>query len=168
MKPLVVYCHGYGSSSNTDKVQRLRDFGFDVYAWDIDIDPRVSIPYLENKIDDLLLDNIHHNIDLVFIGTSLGCWYASKLADAYGAKAILINPSYTPAKSLLRYGVSTDIASKYDNTVFDENDTVIVAKDDEVIDHSDRDFSNAKAVILSENGGHRFNGREFDLVKDLI
>lgn len=168
MKPLVVYCHGYGSSSNTDKVQRLRDFGFDVYAWDIDIDPRVSIPYLENKIDDLLLDNIHHNIDLVFIGTSLGCWYASKLADAYGAKAILINPSYTPAKSLLRYGVSTDIASKYDNTVFDENDTVIVAKDDEVIDHSDRDFSNAKAVILSETGGHRFNGREFDLVKDLI
>ena len=46
MKPIVVYCHGYGSSSNTDKVQRLRNFGFEVHAWDIDIDPSVSIPFL--------------------------------------------------------------------------------------------------------------------------
>lgn len=168
MEPLIVYCHGYGSSANTDKVQKLKDFGFDVHAWDIVIDPDVSVPYLESKIDDLLIDYMHRNINLVFIGTSLGAWYASKLADMYGAKAVVVNPSYTPSKSLLRYGVDQDIANRYTDTVLDGNDTVVVAKDDEVIDHTGRDFSNVEKVIYCETGGHRFNGKEFDLIKDLV
>ena len=167
MKPLVVYCHGYGSSATTDRVQKLRDFGFDVFAWDIGIDPSVSMPILEDKIDDLLIDHINDDVNLVFVGTSLGCWYASKLADAYGSKAILINPSYTPSKRLIEYGVPDEIAKKYTDTIINENDIVVVARDDEVIDHTGRDFSKAKSVIYS-TGGHRFNGPEFDMVKDLI
>ena len=89
MKKVIVYCHGYASSNKTDKVFRLKKMlpDAEVHAWNIAIDPEISIPYLTGKIDlDILATNpLEENINLIFVGTSLGGWYASKLADIYKA-----------------------------------------------------------------------------------
>lgn len=163
MKHVAVYFHGYGSSASSDKVEQLRTVFDDVYAWDIDIDPDKSLPALDKQIDAVLTDYAVRNIevDIVFVGTSLGANYASKFGDLYGVKTILINPSYNPRVSLAKYGVSEDIRNKYHDTVINKNDFVVLAKDDEVIDHSGRDFSDAAVVLCTETGGHRFNGPEF-------
>jgi predicted esterase YcpF (UPF0227 family) len=40
MKKIIVYCHGFGSSAKTDKVERLKVVkDSEVYAWDIDNKP---------------------------------------------------------------------------------------------------------------------------------
>lgn len=167
MKKLVVYCHGYNSSANTDKVYALREAGFETYAWDINVDPDISMPFLEHCIDNLLLEYLNHEVDLVFVGTSLGAWYASKLADKYGARAILINPSYGPSRTLPKIGCDPEIARKYEDIVIDTNDDLVYAKNDELIDHC-RSWPNAKSITVHETGGHRFNGEHFKTVFRLI
>lgn len=167
MKKLVVYCHGYNSSAKTDKVDALRNAGFETYAWDIDIDPDVSIPALEHDIDNLLVGYLHHDVDLVFVGTSLGAWYASRLADKYNARAILINPAYNPANTLPKVGCDPTTASKYTPISIGKNDDLVYAKDDELIDHC-RDWPEAKSITVHETGGHRFNGKQFETVFKLI
>lgn len=167
MEKLVVYCHGYNSSANTDKVKILKDAGFSVYAWDINVDPTISMPELESNIDSILLDRLNRELELVFVGTSLGAWYASRLAEKYGARAVLVNPAYNPATLLPTIGLDEKIAAKYSPIIINNNDDLIVAKDDELIDHC-RDWPDAKSVTISETGGHRFNGKEFQIVVDMI
>ena len=63
MKKIIVYCHGFGSSAKTDKVERLKVVkDSEVYAWDIDIDPRVSIDALTKSIDDILLTDLKNQM----------------------------------------------------------------------------------------------------------
>lgn len=163
VEQVAVYFHGYGSSAASDKVTQLQSLFDDVYAWDIDIDPDKSLPALEQQIDAILVDYAVKNIDVKvwFVGTSLGANYASRFGDMYGVATLLINPSYNPSTSLAKYGVEEHIRNKYHDTLINKNDYVVLAKDDEVIDHSGRDFSNAAAVVYAETGGHRFNGPEF-------
>jgi len=163
MKQVVVYFHGYGSSATSDKVKQLQSLFDDVYAWDIDIDPRKSLPELEQHIDKVLTDYAVRNVEVNvwFVGTSLGANYASRFGDMYDVNTLLINPSYVPSVSLAKYGVDECIRNEYDDTVINKNDYVVLAKDDEVIDHTGRDFSNAAVVVYNDKGGHRFNGPEF-------
>ena len=168
MQNIVIYCHGYNSSAKTDKVDHLNSEGIETYAWDINIDPNVSIPFLQEKIDAILDDNIHSDARLVFVGTSLGAWYASRLAYVYGAKTVLINPCYSPKNLLPSIGCSVEVASKYEDMMFLPNDTVFVAQDDEVIDFSKIDFEGASFVNYVPSGGHRFNGKEFELIVNYI
>lgn len=160
MNTIIVYFHGYGSSPATDKVNTLRQFG-EVYAWPINIDPEVSVPFLAENIEALLLDNIFKDVKFVFVGTSLGAYYAQVLGSMFDIDTVLINPSYTPSTSLIRYGVAEEIRCKYDDLHLTKRDSVVVAKDDEIIDHTGHDFSGARSVTWFETGGHRFNGPEF-------
>mgnify|MGYP000456302165 CR=1 FL=1 len=169
MKKLVVYCHGYGSSANTDKVARLKAKHEHVYAWDINIDPEVSIPALEKAINDLLVTDMHDDAELVFVGTSLGGWYASVLAEWYDARAIVVNPCYNPQVSLAKYGVDEKILKKYGNMPIARRAEFVIAADDEVLDFAPVMDSMSHALTVSATGGHRFNGPEFEaLVSDRI
>lgn len=162
MKKLIVYCHGYGSSANTDKVRRLAAVAnSEVYAWNIHIDPELSLPFLEDHIDGILVHDMHDEAELVFVGTSLGGWYASKLAEKYGARAIIVNPSYDPSNGLAKYDVNESIRSKYDAMPILKNARYVIAKDDEVINF-DELLPKLPNVVMSETGGHRFNGPEFE------
>lgn len=164
-KKVLFYFHGYGSNKNTDKVRRLKVMGYETYAFDIDVDPSVSIPKLSQEITYWLIDNIaREDIEIVFIGTSLGAWYATKLGEQFLAQTISINPCIRPWKSLEKYNVPKHILDKYNTLYFDEElDTVVIAEDDELFDFS-QEFVliDAKKVIYSKTGGHRFNGPEFE------
>lgn len=171
MKKVFVYCHGYGSSAKTEKVDRMRAAGLEVLACNINIDPNIGISDVCNMVDDYLLKNMNAEIELVFVGTSLGGWYASKLAKIYGAKSLLINPAFNPSRLLPTIGVSRDVADKYsDFGVMNVNDDtyLFIATQDEVIDFSDMEFDKLTKNVSScrffrfMDETHRFNGPGFD------
>lgn len=167
MKKIVVYFHGFGSSAQTDKVQMLRDAGFETYAWDINVDPMVSLPDLTSKIDSMLLDDLHTPIELFFVGTSLGAWYASNLAHLYGVNAVLINPAYNPSEALKQFNVSQEILDNYLIDVhFSPHQKVFIGSEDTVIDFNGVDFGGADVTVV-DGADHRFN-KEFGLVIDYI
>lgn len=167
-KQLIFYFHGYNSSPNTDKVGRLKSVYSDTYAFNIDVDLDISLKYLEDQIDITLLDEkyMHHpNLQIIFIGTSLGAWYAAELADKYKSKAVIVNPCYDPASMLPKLGCSEIIANKYPPMKWLNDAIYYIAKDDEVIDFRPvRNVLDQLNTYWIDNSNHRFNGPEFDEV----
>jgi len=167
MKKFIVYFHGYASSPNSDKVKQLKTaFPNDyVYVFLANIGPDIAIKEVGEEIDLALLNHLHEDIDITFIGTSLGAWLAAKMADLYGVKSLLINPSLYPATSLKKYNVSDTICDKYTPLTITNNSTFVIARHDEVIDHSDliSILDNKKIkYYVNETATHRYNGKHFD------
>jgi len=166
----VFYFHGYGPSPTTDKVSVLKEHFGKVFAFPIDVDPDVSIPFLEKEIDDALVSNINSENKIVFIGTSLGAWYAGRMACLYGVDCVLINPAYSLDALKVDLPISDEIKAKYEQLGFAHPSSAkfFVATNDEVIDFSG---FNQKNTTYVENADHRFNGEPFEkviqYVKDL-
>ena len=155
----IVYFHGYGSSPKSDKVDRIKSIlpDSEVYAFPIDINHDVASP------------DFYTESETIFIGTSLGAWWAAKMADKFGVRSVLINPCYDPVSSLEKYGVSEEMRSKYSKMDITDlsNKSFVFSEVDEVIDHSvliskldERECS----FDIFQNTSHRFNGAEFDFV----
>lgn len=100
----VIYFHGFASSPNGSKVDLLRQAGFTVSAPDIDIDPDIAEPYL---IDFIKAEaNQHTSIGgkrIVFVGTSLGGFWAARMCELFDGAAVLINPAMHPEVSLRKF-----------------------------------------------------------------
>ena len=171
MTKVIVYFHGYNSGPESEKVFKLmKAFPDDaIYSFPINIDPEIAQKDLENNIDDLLIDHLNEDIKLIFVGTSLGGWWVSRLAKLYNCPGIIINPCYSPQKSLEKYGVSEDILKKYSSMKFySDKDYYFIALHDEIIDPIvDYSWKNLK-VYENESVKHRFNGPEFNDVIELI
>lgn len=166
MEKIIIYCHGYGSSAKTDKVGRLAQAGMTL-AWNIDIDPNISLDTISENVVSVLLDKINKDLKLIFVGTSLGAWYASKLSDMFGGTAVLINPAIDPKNSLSKYNVPEEIRNNYVESIeFKLHDKVFIGTQDEVFDFSNVDFGDAEVEYVDAD--HRFSGEEFDKVIDYI
>lgn len=170
MKKIVVYFHGYGSSPVSSKTQRLtQESDFDVWAYHIDVDPSVSLKFLEEKIDSLLLEYPHTmQAKLVFVGTSLGAWYACKMAKMYRCHAVLINPSVNPQETLQRYGVSADIRDRYHVLAPYEGHKYFFAEEDTILPDNVKFRENLMNagydVEVVAGADHRFGGEPFERV----
>ena len=170
MEKLIVYCHGYGSGTKSTKLKALKSAGFNAHCFAADVDPDKANAYLTNKIDKLLLEYSNRDIELVFVGTSLGGWTASRMAKLYKTKAVIINPSVDPSTSLLKYGVSKEICDRYHLFCPHETHKYFFAKYDEIIDN--RDFSKSLTeagydVTIVDGADHRFE-KHFGLVIDYL
>ena len=90
---MIIYIHGFASCAKSNKTKVLKDYFKDVTAIDLPPSPLKSIELLSKyaKPGNLL------------IGSSLGGYYAIHLAEKYGLKAVLINPSLKPYKTLKAY-----------------------------------------------------------------
>lgn len=165
----VIYFHGYGSSPNTDKVKLLKEQFHTVLAFPIDVDPDVSIPYLEKQIDNFLVSNINSQSEIIFVGTSLGAWYAGRMASLFGVRCVLINPCYSQHAVKIDLGIPEEIKAKYGELGFSYpyNAQFFIAEDDEVINFEEFK-DNVKKITWVENAGHRFNGPEFQQVIEYI
>jgi len=101
----LVYLHGFNSSPQTVKGRKLA-----AAAAALDEPPRVHVPALHHRPALAMHDvcvwvdaNVQDHAaltSLTFVGSSLGGFYATWLAEHYGARAIIINPSVRPAASL--------------------------------------------------------------------
>lgn len=106
--PLLVYLHGFMGSSKSDKARLTREWitlhrpKQSIWVPDLPYSPKQAIALIKAEIN-ARLDSRTAERSAVFIGSSLGGYYANYLAEEYGSKAVLINPSVYPFELLRNY-----------------------------------------------------------------
>ena len=106
--PKLIYLHGFNSSPQSTKARELMARVADLPAH---VRPDLHVPELPHRpaqamaLVTRLIDQIGSG-DLTLIGSSLGGYYATYLAERYAAanvRAVLINPTTGPAADLRPY-----------------------------------------------------------------
>jgi predicted esterase YcpF (UPF0227 family) len=107
MRPThLLYLHGFRSSPASAKAQRLAACVHAMQAQGLDLtwacpqlppSPSQAIQELEWLIADWPRSR------MVVIGSSLGGFYATVLAERHGCRAAVINPAVAPARDLAKY-----------------------------------------------------------------
>lgn len=93
---MIVYLHGFNSSPASHKAQVMK-----AYMESRGLGPRYACPALPDTPAEAIRA-IEHSIagqdpsTLTFIGSSLGGFYATYLADRLDCRAVLVNPAVTP------------------------------------------------------------------------
>jgi len=208
---MIVYLHGFGSTGNSAKVKKLRKvFGDEnVLSPDLPMDPKKVCELISNFVGNNFAKYWkekqpgakHINVDyinvdsskrLVFVGTSLGAFYARYFSHLYDCPAVLVNPSVYPNETLrAKLGVNQNYVSGEEFLVTlahleefyrlrnqteklglyetDRSISLFLAKDDEVIPYevSLQSYNHVGYVKIMDDGGHRFD-KHWDLVVDRI
>jgi uncharacterized protein len=101
----LVYLHGFNSSPRTVKGRKLA-----AAAAALSDPPRIYIPALHHRPGTAMREvcawvdeSVADRATLSFVGSSLGGYYATWLAEKYAARAIVINPAVRPATALVAY-----------------------------------------------------------------
>jgi predicted esterase YcpF (UPF0227 family) len=101
----LVYLHGFNSSPGTVKGRKVATASAALRE-----PPVVHIPVLHHRPAVAMADvcawveaHVADRALLTFIGSSLGGFYATWLAERYGTRAVLINPAIDPSRSLAVY-----------------------------------------------------------------
>lgn len=172
---MIIYIHGFGSSGHGGKASLFREyFEEEVIAPSLSYVPSLAIDTLEQLIEMLL--EKEETVGLV--GSSLGGYYAIYLANKYNLKAVLINPSIYPYKTLDKIGMAMNY---YDSTSFEvtrehinalksmefetiqnqENFITLLQTDDEVLDYNDAvEKLPDSELVIEEGGNHSFENIE--------
>ena len=167
LKSKILFLHGFSSCGNGNKSTQLKKYfsSQEVLSPNLPYSPLSAIAYLEN-----ILEN--EKIDLL-IGSSLGGFYATYLAEKYGMKAVLLNPSTQPWKTLAPYvGMQKRFC---DEEVFDFKASyieemkslevlprrgqylVLLQSDDELLDYTKaQSLYNTHKIVVEIGGNHRF------------
>jgi uncharacterized protein len=105
----IVYLHGFRSSPKSVKATQ---FGRAVAALPAAIRPRLFVPMLQHR-PAIAVADVAAWIDrevgsaglpaLTLVGSSLGGYYATALAERYGVRAVLVNPAIRPYEDLQPY-----------------------------------------------------------------
>lgn len=95
----IFYLHGFNSSPASLKARLFADYCRSRGAGDVSVP---ALPYAPDRAMSLLEAEIAPHADEValLVGSSLGGYYATYLAERYGLKAALINPAVAPCDSL--------------------------------------------------------------------
>jgi predicted esterase YcpF (UPF0227 family) len=181
MQKNILYIHGFNSSPLSIKAEQTRQYFFEHFPEinfvcpQLVTSPREAILQLENIIEST------DNDTWLLIGSSLGGYFSSYLANKYRIPAVLINPAITPFDLLedyigeqinpytnIVYQVTKqhmldlkDIEQKAPN--FDDeqknNYLVMVQTGDEVLDYQQAVEKYQHCRLIVEQGGdHSFIG----------
>jgi predicted esterase YcpF (UPF0227 family) len=182
--PTIVYLHGFRSSPGSHKASQLVSA---VEALPRDARPRLHVPFLRDRPAEAVAATaawIEANVaapreTLTLVGSSLGGFYATHLAERFGARAVVVNPAIRPFDDLRPYvGPQTNLHTGETFVVteahFEELRALAVARiavprrywlmvqtGDEVLDYRAAVAFYAGAHQLLEGGGdHAFQGFE--------
>ncbi len=103
-RPLIVYLHGFTSGPQSRKVQalaaRMAQHGLAdrLICPQLKASPAASIALIED-----LLQKVGAGKTATLVGSSLGGYYATWLAEKHQLKAVLVNPAVVAAIELERY-----------------------------------------------------------------
>lgn len=176
MTPTIIYLHGYASIGNGPKSAALKlAFGADsVFSPDLPIDPTQVIAIVSE-----IVSKVTH-FPIVFVGTSLGGFWANYFAQKYDAPCVIINPSLHPSRTMstrigiacVNYntGVAFDVTQDHvDQYVACEtaiaNNTngalinVFLARDDDLLNYREtlHAIPFAASTEITDTGGHRYD-----------
>ncbi len=105
MSHVIVYLHGFNSSPASVKARKLAAF-----AATLREPPLLHVPRLSTWPSEAIAGarawvdaNVRARAALTFVGSSLGGYYATWLAERYDARAVLINPAIRPCELLRAY-----------------------------------------------------------------
>ncbi len=101
MSKMIIYIHGFGGSGEGVKAKLFKEAFRDenVIAPSLSYVPDLAILTLCELIESFL--KVGENVSL--LGSSLGGYYALYLSNKYNLKAVLLNPSVYPYKTLAAY-----------------------------------------------------------------
>jgi len=102
MSKTILYFHGFASSSNSNKAKVLKKYISTNYK-----NAEIIIPDLDNNFK-IAVSQIHKLIEsvkhpIVFMGSSLGGYYASYFSTKLKTKSVLINPAIPPLRDFEMY-----------------------------------------------------------------
>lgn len=99
----LLYLHGFRSSPASFKARRLREY-FSARGEpqrflcpQLPPSPRAAMALIRELVREWPADQ------LALVGSSLGGFYATAVAEATGCRAVLINPAVWPARDLAKY-----------------------------------------------------------------
>jgi hypothetical protein len=105
---MILYLHGFRSSPKSFKARVVQQALEDAGRADELICPQLPASPKEAMALALLLSERYAPDNLAIIGSSLGGFYATWLAERLGCRAVLLNPSVNPLKNLEHHvGVTT-------------------------------------------------------------
>ena len=168
----IVYLHGFNSGPQSNKAQLLKR-----YMEERGRGPRFVCPQLPHRPAEAIA-LIEREIatrapgSVTCVGSSLGGFYATYLAERHGLRAVLINPAVTPQVGLEAYlGVQHNLytGEPYEltrqhleewraldtPTVHPERYLLLVETGDEVLDYREavRKYAGCRQVVI-EGGDH--------------
>jgi len=171
---MTILIHGFRSSGQSRKAKLFREFfkknNIPYIAPSLSYVPELAMATLEELIES------YDEVNL--IASSLGGYYALYLAEKYGLKTVLINPSIYPKETLKRH--LSKAKTQYDGSFFewkvshlemleefmprkvlDSEYLMLLQKGDEVIDYREAMAKVSHATMIVEEGGtHQFDGIE--------
>jgi len=178
---MLIYIHGFNSSPDSFKASLLRSYANKINMPDVlnipalSFDPVVAI----NQLISIVNQYQNHNQmrPLCFIGSSLGGYYATWLAEKYDSRVVLINPAVKPYELFEEflgfnrniytgeeYMLSMDHVNQlkqYEVEQITKPDRylLMLQTGDEVLDYK-MALEKYAAVpsIVEEGGGHEFSG----------
>ena len=182
---MIIYIHGFGSSGEGAKAKLFRkyfrDKGLPFIAPSLSYIPELAIKTLEELVES-------YNSDVQLIGSSLGGYYCVHLANKYSLKAVLINPSIYPYKTLPK--VLGNAPSFHDESSFtwlqfhidslknyevtspvQENFMLLSQKGDETLNFQEAiDKLPNCTLVVEEGGNHGYIGieRHFKSVESFL
>lgn len=136
-----LYLHGFLSSPKSAKASQFSDYCKhnklidDLRIPQLPLEPDRAINLCEQLITEFKLT--HSN--LVIIGSSLGGYYATYLAEKYAATAVLINPAVRPYQFLNQHiGIQTHYHNEQEIEVKQEHIEALKALEIEEIKYPER------------------------------
>ncbi|MFP8966611.1 YqiA/YcfP family alpha/beta fold hydrolase [Pokkaliibacter sp. CJK22405] len=175
MTPHFIYLHGFNSGPKAAKAAELQAFLASRQL------PAAVVPELHHRpakaiatVSQLIESAV---TPPVLVGSSLGGYYATWLAQRYQLKAVLINPA-VDAPALMRPRIGIEVVNPYtrDSYILDsqhveelraiqletppsEHLMVLLQTGDETLDYRKAETYYAGATLVVEEGGnHRFEG----------
>lgn len=181
IKPaLLIYLHGFNSSPDSFKARFLKD-----YLSRRGAEKRCLVPALSHQPAvalasvQQLIEQYLDAAEITLIGSSLGGYYATRLAEQYGLRAVLINPAVYPYRLLQDYlgmnrnyysGAEYEMKPEYIQQLLamevvrisqPERYLVLLQTADETLDYRDAAHKYAQAQLCIEQGGsHSFENFE--------
>lgn len=97
---MIIYLHGFNSSPHSHKAQILGR-----YMAERGLEAQYACPALPVLASEAVraIERLGIGRQTCFVGSSLGGFYATYLAETHGAKAVLVNPAIEPHVGLRAY-----------------------------------------------------------------
>jgi uncharacterized protein len=99
----LLYLHGFRSSPQSTKAQTMAAWvqthrpGIEWWCPQLPTSPRETMQLLQSRVTDWPV------AQAAVIGSSLGGFYATAVAEQLGCRAVLLNPAIDPARDLAKY-----------------------------------------------------------------